>query len=41
MSPVSGILTLYTFLVAWFVGGLTGFHLYLILTNQVRRSCLV
>ncbi|KAL4354052.1 hypothetical protein GQ457_06G004890 [Hibiscus cannabinus] len=33
-SPVSAILILYTFLTAWFVGGLTIFHLYLIFTNQ-------
>lgn len=33
-SPVSGILILYTFMTAWFVGGLTVFHLYLICTNQ-------
>ncbi|XP_072991405.1 probable protein S-acyltransferase 7 [Typha latifolia] len=33
-SPVSGILILYTFVVVWFVGGLTAFHLYLICTNQ-------
>ncbi|KAM7483999.1 hypothetical protein LguiA_000008 [Lonicera macranthoides] len=33
-SPVSGILIVYTFLVSWFVGGLTTFHLYLIVTNQ-------
>ncbi|XP_022726795.1 probable protein S-acyltransferase 7 [Durio zibethinus] len=33
-SPVSGLLILYTFLTAWFVGGLTVFHLYLIFTNQ-------
>jgi len=32
--PVSGILILYTFVAAWFVGGLTAFHLYLIFTNQ-------
>ncbi|KAL5732343.1 hypothetical protein ACOSQ2_032035 [Xanthoceras sorbifolium] len=33
-SPVSGILIVYTFVTVWFVGGLTAFHLYLILTNQ-------
>lgn len=33
-SPVSGILILYTFIVSWFLGGLTAFHLYLIITNQ-------
>ncbi|GAV82588.1 zf-DHHC domain-containing protein [Cephalotus follicularis] len=33
-SPVSGVLILYTFVTAWFVGGLTAFHLYLICTNQ-------
>jgi palmitoyltransferase ZDHHC9/14/18 len=37
-SPVSGILILYTFVAAWFVGGLTAFHLYLIITNQVSIS---
>ncbi|KAF5746356.1 hypothetical protein HS088_TW06G00527 [Tripterygium wilfordii] len=33
-SPVSGVLILYTFITAWFVGGLTAFHLYLICSNQ-------
>uniref|UniRef100_A0A7N0RE10 S-acyltransferase n=1 Tax=Kalanchoe fedtschenkoi TaxID=63787 RepID=A0A7N0RE10_KALFE len=33
-SPASGILILYTFVAGWFVGGLTTFHLYLVLTNQ-------
>ncbi|PKA59724.1 putative S-acyltransferase [Apostasia shenzhenica] len=33
-SPVSGVLIVYTFVIVWFVGGLTIFHLYLISTNQ-------
>ncbi|KAK8970331.1 putative S-acyltransferase [Platanthera guangdongensis] len=33
-SPVSGILVIYTFVVVWFVGGLTIFHVYLVCTNQ-------
>ncbi|KAH6809822.1 DHHC-type zinc finger family protein [Perilla frutescens var. frutescens] len=33
-SPVSGILIMYTFVICWFVGGLTTFHLYLISSNQ-------
>ena len=39
-SPVSGILVLYTFVTAWFIGGLTVFHCYLIFTNQVLISSL-
>lgn len=33
-SPASAILISYTFTVSWFVGGLSVFHLYLIITNQ-------
>lgn len=32
---LSLVLIIYTFLAVWFVGGLTVFHLYLIITNQV------
>ncbi|KAJ1283341.1 hypothetical protein BS78_03G121100 [Paspalum vaginatum] len=33
-KPLSLVLIVYTFVAAWFVGGLTVFHLYLMSTNQ-------
>lgn len=40
-SPVSIALIAYTFTVSWFVGGLSAFHLYLVITNQVFYSSFI
>ncbi|GMH33168.1 hypothetical protein BSKO_01002 [Bryopsis sp. KO-2023] len=33
-EPLAILLIVYTFIAAWFVGGLTVFHMYLVITNQ-------
>ncbi|CAI7816271.1 unnamed protein product [Closterium sp. NIES-53] len=38
-APVAVILMVYTFIVVWFVGGLTAFHTFLSATNQVSIVC--
>ena len=37
-APMSVVLMAYTFVMVWFVGGLTAFHTYLMSSNQVSAA---
>jgi palmitoyltransferase ZDHHC9/14/18 len=40
-EPLSLVLIVYTFAAAWFVGGLTVFHVHLMSTNQVPTAATI